>query len=250
MSRKSLDVLITCKYIIYFVFSSFISISSFSVNANNDNTRLKESPTEWALEKQTSKYKLFTRPHNNSPFLQIKSESVFNVELSKVKAHFTDKGCWRWNLRCRQSVVKVSDDKTIGEYLKVGVDMPWPIDDRDFVFKIEKKETLGAGSEFPKFELLLNPIDGIAKSKGYVRGRSQAHYYLETISSELVSDDDISNNDTSNNDNALKAVAQKYTKLTIIMHTEFGGSVSPSLINGKLLSEHESDIKALYDLVR
>ena len=211
----------TAQFVIFllFVFTSFLA----SASTISDLTQATE--LNWQLEKQTSQYVIYARPIKDSDFLQTKAVITFNNSFNAVKAQFREQGCWRWNLRCSESKMITSELEELGEYLYVSIDMPWPMSDRDFTFVIARQESLNEKAGLSSFRLALTPIEGTKETKDHVRGRSHASYFLE-------------------------ANSKISSKLTIIMHTDFGGSASAGILNNKLVNELEKDIKALIQLVK
>ena len=176
-------------------------------------TLAEETPqNQWQKQKETERYTIFSADKPGSPFMQVKATVMVDADFKSVAREFGSSGkCWRWQNRCKQ--VSLSSDLT---QLYSLIDMPWPLSDRDFLFTLQTQIDEDAGS----FSLVLKPdIETVKKTK-YVRGRSHIEYQVQEVGA-------------------------KQTRVTIYMHTEFGGDVSPSLINGKLVSSLAEDIDSL-----
>lgn len=175
-----------------------------------------ETKTKWEKQKQTESYEIYSANKDGSEFLQIRAIVNVTADFESVAKEFGSSGkCWRWQSRCKR--VKLSDDFT---KLYSLIDMPWPLTDRDFLFTISTDLDQQAGT----FSLILQPDTETINQSKYVRGTSNINYLIEKIASDQ-------------------------TRVTIHMHTEFGGDVSSSLINGKLVSSLEEDIELLLENV-
>ena len=180
-------------------------ITSVAVNADG-----------WQMEVSKENYQLFKRKISSSEFLQVKGELVIERPFEHVLKSFGDGDkCWTWQKRCKKTkVVKVLSE--YDQVVYVAVDMPWPLSDRDFLIR--------SHSQFdtqPKFfQLTLSPEMETQYQSTYVRGELNNKYMVTALTAQT-------------------------TKITIIMHTEFGGTVSPSMINGRIIDELETDIKLL-----
>lgn len=188
-------------------------------------------PTEWELKEQKARYSVYVSDVLNSDFDATKAEVMLAMPIQKALKYFPQKNqCWSWINRCKlsQTLRALSETQSLVYTI---IDMPWPLSDRDFVFltEMEGSTALTSSDESgidAKIKLIFVPSQAhvetahLHKKKGLVRGFSHATYEL-------------------------KALDENQTKLTMFMHTEFGGNVSAGLINSKLVKELEKDVKTL-----
>jgi hypothetical protein len=191
------------------LFAILIVTISSSVHAN-----------QWRQEKTGESYSIHSQLTDESKFLRVKAEITLNAPLSLVKTFFGngDK-CWSWQGRCKNSKVmtQLSESEKIVQVL---INMPWPITDREFFIHSQLEED----PQNHSILLTFKPASDVTGSGKYVVGQS-------------------------NNTYLLKQTTTHQTELTIIQHTEFGGSVSPKIINSRLNSEFEKDVKSLISQV-
>lgn len=173
----------------------------------------------WSLQYKDKNIKLYERAIQGSEFKQTKAEVSFNAPLFKVQQQFSQQdGCWKWQSKCDSNEVLKQHDNTY--YIYTVVDMPWPISDRDFVFKAVWQQL----DNNKAMILTLTPEADLVPLGDYVRGQSNIQYSLTSVS-------------------------EQETELEVIMHTEMGGDISASLVNGKLIDALHKDIKLLRKLV-
>ncbi len=175
--------------------------------------------SEWQQQIKHDAYSIFTRHFESSDYLQVKAEVKINAPVSSISPYFSASDrCWQWQLRCGSTKLLKSDSANKNTVYVV-VDMPWPIDDRDFVFDTAYYESPADNS----ITLTISPSE-IEHKSDYVRAKSNVKY-------------------------TLSPVTENKTLLSILMHTEFGGSTPALFINGMLHKELKNDLEALIELV-
>lgn len=176
---------------------------------------------EWRLQHQEPNISIYIRKLQNSDYLQIKAEVSLNFSAIKVLALMpSGEKCWRWQKRCKLTRI-IKKESTNEEYAYTVINLPWPLKDRDFVFHSQLKfePTTNTTTITLKPSKNTNLIN-----KKYIRGQANISYTVKTIT------------DSSSH-------------LTITMHTEFSGSIMPSILNSKLVEELHKDIKSLVYLL-
>lgn len=241
LTKKRITKALLTKFIMALVTFSYV----IDVNAATD----KQS--DWTLEYKNPQTVIYTRPYivdrarltisaidntrsnkmpKTSGFLEVKSEVKINAPLNSVLPYFQgENGCWQWQLKCKSSVIL----KKINEHHQVVytvVNMPWPITDRDFVFeaRVSEHSTASAQGLTKKVVISLAPHPN---PEQYNKEKSKLVRATSNIVYEL----------TASSDNK--------TQLNIYMHTDFSGSISPKLINGRLVDSLRDDIDALLQLI-
>ena len=241
LTKKRITKALLTKFIMALVTLSYV----IDVNAATD----KQS--DWTLEYKNPQTVIYTRPYivdrarltisaidntrsnkmpKTSGFLEVKSEVKINAPLNSVLPYFQgENGCWQWQLKCKSSVIL----KKINEHHQVVytvVNMPWPITDRDFVFeaKVAEHSTASAQGLTKKIVISLAPHPN---PELYNKEKSK----LVRATSNIVYE--------------LTASSGNKTQLNIYMHTDFSGSISPKLINGRLVDSLRDDIDALLQLI-
>lgn len=210
-----------------------------------------DKQSDWTLEYKNPHTAIYTRPYNvdraretvsaleiaptnkmpkTSDFLEVKSEVKINAPLNAVLPYFQgENGCWQWQLKCKSSVIleKINDHRQV---VYTVVNMPWPITDRDFVFDANVSEHHDVSGQAANKKLVIS-LAPYPNPELYNKEKSK----LVRATSNIVYE--------------LTASADNKTQLNIYMHTDFSGSISPKLINGRLVDSLRDDIDALLQLI-
>lgn len=192
-----------------FLLILFFILPNMSAAANQPDSK-------WQIDAEHPQYKIFTKAKTGSEFLQTKAVIAIPTSSINVLKQFGDgDNCWSWQKRCEKTKVikKLSDNEQI---IYVAIDMPWPISNREFLVRSHSQRS----NDNKAFIIKLTPENELAYKEGYVQGAVNSEYTITRI-------------------------GPNKTRVTIVMHTEFAGSVSGSLINSKLVNELEADVKAL-----
>lgn len=179
----------------------------------------KATTPSWQLELEHPQYQVFTKVKQNSDFLQTKAIISIPTSSANVLSQFgSGEHCWKWQKRCEKTKVieTLSDTERV---IYVAIDMPWPISNREFLVRSHSQKS----SDDSAFIIKLSPETEFDYKEKYVQGAVNSEYTITRLTPNK-------------------------TQVIIIMHTEFAGSVSGSLINSKLVKELEADIKALIQL--
>ncbi len=171
----------------------------------------------WELQQQDPNISIYTRKLQSSDFLQTKAEISLNFSAAKILALMpSGEKCWRWQKRCKLTRL-IQKESINEEYAYTVINLPWPLKDRDFVFHSQLQFDTMTNTTTITLKPSSNsyPID-----KKYIRGQANISY-------------------------AVKAITDSSSHLTITMHTEFAGSIMPSILNSKLVEELHKDIKSL-----
>jgi len=183
-------------------------------------SRLTYANSEWNLEKQENGISVYSQEKVGSEFLQIRIEVTLAANVGDVVSAFGDGSeCLLWQKSCLSSKVV----KTINENEKLiytTIDMPWPLASRDFLFHSSDK----IDPTTKIFTLALRPSSELEINPDFVRGKSNVLYQVEAL-------DEVS------------------SKLTMLIHTDIGGDVSPIFVNAKIVDELYGDILKLKSLV-
>lgn len=175
--------------------------------------------SEWQQQIKHDAYSISTRHIEGSDYLQVKAEVKINAPVSSISPYFSASDrCWQWQLRC-DSTKLLKSGSANKNTVYVVVDMPWPIDDRDFVFDSTYSENPADKSII----LTISPSE-IEKKSDYVRAKSNVKYTLYPLTVNK-------------------------TLLSVLMHTEFGGSTPAAFVNSRLHEELKNDLEALIELV-
>ena len=178
-------------------------------------------PSQWQVKVEEPDLVISTRTVPHSQHLEVQATVNFQAPLNTIKAFFTAEGeCWKRQLRCRQTHI-VNTTSESEKTIYYAVDMPWPIDDRDFVLNSTYSEDLTNN----RLTLTLVPSE-IQVPSDLVRAYS-------TITYELTGQ-----------------AEDNHTTLSVTMHTEFGGSTPSSLTNSLLHKELKKDLTKLMQLVK
>jgi hypothetical protein len=173
----------------------------------------------WILEREEDRIKVYTRPESDSPFLAVKVTAVINAPFEKVvEAMGSGDGCGEWRAVCKSSEIMSTVSET-ENYVYMVLDLPWPISDRDMVIHSDANIDLEAKT------VTVNLVSASSShpEQDYVRAESNGQYLITAIADEQV-------------------------EFTYIMHTDFGGDLSPDIINTRLSTSTYDDIKQLQEL--
>jgi len=174
------------------------------------------SASAWRLRHSEKGINLYSQKSGNSDYLQVKANVIFNVAFSDLLAQFNnDDKCWKWIKKCKivKLLTQISDDEKI---IYSVLNMPWPLSKRDFVFRSVRKIEILKGCA----TLELSPVNGVYKSTKYIRAKSTITYRIKSLSTTSSS-------------------------LSIVMHSELGGTTPTSLINSLIVGDLIGDIKEL-----
>ncbi|WP_068545716.1 START domain-containing protein [Thalassotalea crassostreae] len=208
---------------IVIIFTAFVL--SYNAQANNQSNDQSSTSTiaadnPWQLQHSEDNIKLYHRALNSSEYLQTKAEVLVNFSATKLLEQFPINGeCWQWQSRCKKSK-KVKDLSGSDRLVYTVINMPWPVSDRDFVFH----SSINFDEDSKTTTLILKPYKEQYPETKYVRGEANIRYEIRELT-------------------------ETTSHLTIIMHTDFKGSISASAINSKLISELNGNIKRLLRLL-
>ncbi len=175
----------------------------------------------WKLQRSTNTIKLYSRKVAGSKFIQTKAEVKITTPVSDLLAMFGDGSkCLKWQERCYSSRI-TQQISELELYAYSVIDLPWPVSNGDFVF-----HSLVTVDPLTKtIKLTFSPAKNMYPQTKYIRATANISYSLR----ELTSSSSV---------------------LTITMHTEFGGSISPRIINSILIDELQDDIDNLISLLK
>ena len=175
----------------------------------------------WQLKHSTNKVKLYRRKVVDSEFIQTKAEVKISTAVDDLMLMFGDGSeCLQWQKRCYSShiIQKISEQEL---YAYSIIDLPWPVLNRDFVF-----HSLVTVDPLTKTTTLtLSPANNIFPQTKYIRATANISYSVQVLTASS-------------------------SVLTITMHTEFGGSISPRIINSILIDELHDDVDNLISLLK
>lgn len=184
------------------------------------NPSYSSSESTWKLRHSDNSINIYTQKVPNSVYLQVKAEVILNTPFDHLLAQFgNDNNCWKWVKKCLsvKLLQQISDDeKIIYSVLK----MPWPLSERDFVFHSVRQLAIQQGLA----TLKLSPLNKVYITTKYIRAKSTITYRLQSLSTTS-------------------------SYLSIIMHTELGGTTPASLVNALLVDDLLNDLKELNKLI-
>ena len=96
---------------------------------------LSFAENSWELKNDKSGIKIYTRRVEGSPILEFKAETVFDVPIEKVLALYEQpERMPEWYHNCIESKLleEISPDEKV---LYFALSMPWPVSDRDSIYK-------------------------------------------------------------------------------------------------------------------
>ncbi len=196
-----------------------------------------------AFTAKTESLDVVTQPAHNSEFLAVSANVTIDAPIQNVLPFFHGgNACWQWQLRCKSSKV-LAKLNSRHQIVYTVINMPWPLSDRDLIFDVAVKGATATGTGLI--------LDSNENSFDENKENNPVLISLKPYSGEL---EQLVQNEKlvramSTIDYSLSPISEHQTQLSIYMHTEFGGSVSPSMINTRLEKSVRQDINALLQLI-
>jgi hypothetical protein len=182
---------------------------SVSVTASIDDA-------SWLLVKDKQGVKLYTASIDGSDYVAVKAVAQIDASLETIVAVLGDgEGCNQWRELCQSSrVLKTLPDRERTIYMVLN--MPWPLSDRDMV--IHSRTTLD--NENKAFTVNFTSAQDSYPIQDYIRAISTGRYHVRVTSEQQV-------------------------EFSMVMHTELGGNLSPSIINDRVVKNTLADVARL-----
>jgi hypothetical protein len=170
----------------------------------------------WLLVKDKQGVKLYTASIDGSDYVAVKAVTQIDASMETMVAVLGDgEGCNQWRELCQSSrVLKTLPDSQRTIYMVLN--MPWPLADRDMV--IHSRATLDTESK--AFTVNFTSAQDSYPMQEYVRAISSGRYHIRPTSQQQV-------------------------EFSMVMHTELGGNLSPSIINDRLVKNTLADVARL-----
>jgi hypothetical protein len=170
----------------------------------------------WLLVKDKQGVKLYTASIDGSDYVAVKAVAQIDASLETIVAVLGDgEGCNQWRELCQSSrVLQTLPDRERTIYMVLN--MPWPLSDRDMV--IHSRTTLD--NENKAFTVNFTSAQDSYPIQDYIRAISTGRYHVRVTSEQQV-------------------------EFSMVMHTELGGNLSPSIINDRLVKNTLADVARL-----
>jgi hypothetical protein len=170
----------------------------------------------WLLVKDKQGVKLYTASIDGSDYVAVKAVAQIDASMETIVAVLGDgEGCNQWRELCQSSrVLKTLPDSQRTIYMVLN--MPWPLADRDMV--IHSRTTLD--NENKAFTVNFTSAQDSYPMQEYIRAISSGRYHIRPTSQQQV-------------------------EFSMVMHTELGGNLSPSIINDRLVKNTLADVTRL-----
>jgi hypothetical protein len=170
----------------------------------------------WLLVKDKQGVKLYTAIIDGSDYVAVKAVTQIDASMETLVAVLGDgEGCNQWRELCQSSrVLQTLPDRERTIYMVLN--MPWPLADRDMV--IHSRATLD--TENKAFTVNFSSAQDSYPMQDYIRAISQGKYHVRVTSEQQL-------------------------EFSMVMHTELGGNLSPSIINGRLVENTLADVTRL-----
>ncbi|MGP4846149.1 START domain-containing protein [Marinobacter sp. 1Y8] len=172
----------------------------------------------WDLRKESDGIQIYTTDYAGSNFKAFKAVTVLNASIEQVMAVMTDsQSCQKWVHNCLKS--KAIDEGDFYDRYAYSVnDMPWPVEDRDYVLRIRTHGDKASG----EVVMTLNAVPNAhQESDEYQRiDKSDTLYRFEPVDANK-------------------------TRITWVQHTEPNGSIPSWLANSLVVDIPMKSIKNL-----
>ncbi len=173
----------------------------------------------WLLVKDKQGVKLYTATIAGSDYVAVKAVTQIDATMETVVEVLGDgEGCNQWRELCQSSRVLESLPDS-QRYIYMVLNMPWPLSDRDMV--IHSQATLAADNK--AFTVKFTSAPDNYPMQNYVRAISSGRYHVRVTTEQQV-------------------------EFSMVMHTELGGNLSPSIINDRLVKNTLADVSRLVSM--
>ncbi|WP_227546043.1 START domain-containing protein [Marinobacter fonticola] len=184
---------------------------------------LPDDGADWELRKESDGIRIYTTPLSGSDFEAFKAVAELDVSVSRLMAVMIDpESCTEWVHNC--VISKAFGDGDFHDRYAYSVnDMPWPVQDRDYVIRIQTQGNKASGV----IVMALNAIPNARDEKDdYVRvDKSDTLYRFEPLNADQ-------------------------TRLTWIQHTEPNGAIPSWLVNSLVVDIPLKSIRNLESIAQ
>lgn len=178
---------------------------------------------DWELSDETNGIRVYTRDLDHSSIKAFRAEVVLDGSLESVMAIMSEPGsCVEWVHQCAESY-GLPDGEFNERYAYSVNDMPWPVNDRDYVLRIETESEAGGDRIIMNMEAV---EDMKPEQNGYIRINTSYTIY------EFERADD------------------GRTRMTWYQHAEPGGSIPNWLVNRLLTDLPVKSLEKLNELLQ
>lgn len=174
----------------------------------------------WSLKFNEDGIRTYTRAREGSKLLEARHIAITPVRMGRVLPELGDGSeCIAWMQRCKRAelLVRENDSSFLGY---VVLNMPWPLSDRDLVYRSTKKQGV----------------------RGALVIEQQAAPEAHPATSLVRMD--------SQNRFVLTPTDEGGTRIVWEVFSDPGGNVSPKMINGKMPKETRGDMQRLLKLLQ
>jgi len=162
---------------------------------------------EWTLEKQQDGISVYTRPVAGSGIKEFKGEAEISSPVDAILRVLRDSDGFKdWFPNCPESKLLAREENVSYQYSVMST--PWPLSDRDNIFRSETRRSPGSGVVV--IEVTAAP-DYSPERGGRVRVRKARGSWK------------------------LEPVAKDRTRVTFTMHLEPGGGIPEWMINARVV---------------
>lgn len=172
----------------------------------------------WQLQKDTENIQVYSRPVADSAYLEVRGVSLLPAPAETVaRVLLGDTStCAQWVLTCREiRLLKVVSKREYYSHILLG--FPWPLQDRDLV----SRNLIEWDAAKLNLRVTMSPSELLPPQNNYIRAISQGLYLVKSINEQLV-------------------------EFTWQVHTDFGGDVSPEVLNARLV---DSTYQQMHNLI-
>lgn len=173
---------------------------------------------DWKLHAERDNIKIYTKKHNDSNFQAFKAIALLNSPITNIMAVMANPhSCVEWVHGCIESWG--FDQESFRKRYAYSVnDLPWPVQDRDYVLEINTSNNAATG----EFSMSMYAVsDKRPKNPKYVRVTvAETHY-------------------------TFRPQGEDKTEMIWLQHTEPGGSIPSWLVNALIVDIPIKSMKSL-----
>lgn len=182
------------------------------------NAEIPLDSKDWKLHAEQDNIKIYTKKHNGSNFQAFKAVATLNSPITSIMAVMANpNSCVEWVHGCVESW-GFDEEHFRKRYAYSVNDLPWPVQDRDYVLEINTSNDKTTG----EFSMSMYAVsDKRPVESKYVRVTVAETHYI------------------------FRPVGEDKTEMTWLQHTEPGGAIPSWLVNALIVDIPIKSMKTL-----
>jgi hypothetical protein len=207
------------------IITCFLSLAAYAAQADEArvNEALVDEDSRWSLALDKDGVRIYTRDYEGSDVKAFKADTILNAPITNIMSVMANpRSCLEWVHGC--SVSYGFDEESFNKRYAYSVnDLPWPVQDRDYVLEINTTSLAGGD----KIMMEMHAVEGRKPvSDGYVR---------TTIAQTIYE---------------FRPTSDNKTQMLWLQHTEPAGVLPSWLVNNLLVDIPYKSLKTLEEVAQ